>query len=652
MIKYLLIFFILTFVSTYSQDLDTLSVVSDSLIVDTLKVSSRDSLLISDSLKVDTVTVKPDTLAPIQISPLTEISHIIDKRNFLFYNYRYAGDFLRSFPLNFVKDLAFIGQPHETFIYGAGNGGISFMEDGVLWNNRFTNSLDLNHDQSEDIDSVEIVPSPRGFLYGPYNNPVTVNFIMRDFISPEPYTRIRYYEGPFSEAMIDVKFNAQVAKRWNLSFQVANRGADDRYINSEYSLWQANAKLKYFLYNSVNLTALYSYVDSEVGLNGGVDVDSIANLTGDINSVLYDNQFAPVVYPNRYQSVLNHNFGLRMQALPFDDAKADWSFYYKYGSDKVTNDLDTIVVRDKFENKIFGSTISYKQKVGIFSAQIYGNFEKNSLTTTYENDEVTTKATEFKYISVGGVLSANLFSGEFVPSIFYKYYNQNYTEFGKNYMNSNSGFGTDIYYKPLKNLALYAGYSIYNQFNFGDAKNFEVSAKYTTNNLFADLRYFDRKNFVPYSISIPHWTGIEIGLPSLDISGVGLLLNYKFWKLLIETNTSHYFNSEGYQSYSLPELQFTGGLYLNDMFFENNLYLKAGIIFYYTGALQSLANKIGIVEVEPSNKVDFSLAGEIKKVAIVYFIWENLLGNQYFITTYYPMPERNIRFGLSWELFN
>ena len=90
----------------------------------------------------------------------------------------------------------------------------------------------------------------------------------------------------------------------------------------------------------------------------------------------------------------------------------------------------------------------------------------------------------------------------------------------------------------------------------------------------------------------------------------------------------------------------------SDMFFENNLYLKAGIIFYYTGALQSLANKIGIVEVEPSNKVDFSLAGEIKKVAIVYFIWENLLGNQYFITTYYPMPERNIRFGLSWELFN
>jgi len=58
------------------------------------------------------------------------------------------------------------------------------------------------------------------------------------------------------------------------------------------------------------------------------------------------------------------------------------------------------------------------------------------------------------------------------------------------------------------------------------------------------------------------------------------------------------------------------------------------------------------VDVEPTNKLDFTLAGEIRGAAIFYFIWENLLGNQYYITPYYPMPERNIRFGLAWELFN
>ncbi len=68
---------------------------------------------------------------------------------------------------------------------------------------------------------------------------------MRDFLSPEPYTRIRYYEGPNGEAMIDGKFNAQIASRWNLSFQVTNRKTDETYKNTEFSIWQVNAKLKY-----------------------------------------------------------------------------------------------------------------------------------------------------------------------------------------------------------------------------------------------------------------------------------------------------------------------------------------------------------------------------------------------------------------------
>ena len=74
--------------------------------------------------------------------------------------------------------------------------------------------------------------------------------------------------------------------------------------------------------------------------------------------------------------------------------------------------------------------------------------------------------------------------------------------------------------------------------------------------------------------------------------------------------------------------------------------------FTYTGNLRASTTNFGIVDVEPSHKFDFSAAGEIREVAIVYFAWENLFNNQYFITPYYPMRERNIRFGLAWELFD
>ena len=75
-------------------------------------------------------------------------------------------------------------------------------------------------------------------------------------------------------------------------------------------------------------------------------------------------------------------------------------------------------------------------------------------------------------------------------------------------------------------------------------------------------------------------------------------------------------------------------------------------MFYYTGKNKVFTFENGLLEVPSSYKVDFTLVGEIQKVAIVYFTFENLLDNKYYITPYYPMPERNFRFGVAWELLN
>jgi len=100
-------------------------------------------------------------------------------------------------------------------------------------------------------------------------------------------------------------------------------------------------------------------------------------------------------------------------------------------------------------------------------------------------------------------------------------------------------------------------------------------------------------------------------------------------------------------------LLFTGGLYVNDFFFDDNLYLKTGFKFYYIGEISSAKYNTSLNRAtDPINRLDFILAGEIQKAAIVYFTWENLFNKQYYIYPYYPMPQRNIRFGLAWELFN
>jgi hypothetical protein len=647
MIKYLSTFLLVAVTSISSQTRDSLFNSSDSLLKDSTGVIvNTDSLVTYDSLGAE--KMKPDTLAPIQSKPLNESSEIIDKNTYLFYNYRYAGDFLRSFSFNFIEDYAFIGYPNESFIYGAGNNGISFLEDGVLWNNRYSNSLNLNNIQSEDIDSIEVIRSPRGFLFGPYNNSVSANFIMKDFLSPIPYTRIKYYEGPNGEAMIDGKFNAQIYKRWNLSFEVTNRGADSSYKNSEYSLWQANVKLKYFLSNSVNLTALYSYVKSKVGLNGGVDIDSIKKTTTDINSILYSPELAPVISPYRKENLSNHNFGLRLQAIPYRDANIELSLYYKYNLNETRDYIESLTKKYKYEVKTYGTNLNYVQNLGMFSARILGNWEKNKFNTSFESLDLTVNSFDYNYFSAAGILSLHLLDSTFVPSVFYKYFNQGYRYFGEDINSGNSGYGLDFLYKPLDEISLYTGYSIYGQDNHDDQKNFELGVKAETKNLLINVKYFDRENFYPYSLHNIPVPGQHRELPYKSIAGFGINLNYHFWKLLIETNTSHYFNKKDHISTVPPDVQFTGGIYLNNMFFEDNLYFKGGFIFYYTGKFKPDIS----IDVDPSNKLDFSLTGEIKKVAIVYFTWENLFNNQYYITPYYPMPERSIRFGVAWELFN
>ncbi|MBP1683293.1 MAG: hypothetical protein H6Q27_857, partial [Ignavibacteriaceae bacterium] len=151
--------FVLFSAFVFPQEMDSLLNQNIQTITDTNIVEINDTTAVSDTIV--TTKVKADTLVPIQGMPLTDVSTIINKRTFLFEQYRYTGDLLRSFSLNFTKDFGFVGYPNETFIYGVGSSGISYLQDGVFWNNRYTNSLDLNLIQSENIDSIEIVPSPR-----------------------------------------------------------------------------------------------------------------------------------------------------------------------------------------------------------------------------------------------------------------------------------------------------------------------------------------------------------------------------------------------------------------------------------------------------------------------------------------------------------
>ncbi len=645
----LLFIFLLLNVFLHSQNIDSLTIKKSPQI---LEQGKKDSVLTDTTSIFSTQKkiVKADTLLPLQQKPLFDGSYFISHKTIFHYDYRYAADLLREYPFTFVQDKGFIGQANQVFIYGAGAGGISFLQDGILYNDRFSNSLDLNNIQSEFVDSIEIIPSPRGFLYGISPNPVSVNFITKDYLSVTPYSRVKYYQGPSGEAFVDGLFSAMLVKDLNVSFDITNRSVDSSFGNSDFNIWQVKTRLKYFLSNSFNIVGTYVYIKSEKGLNGGINVDSIAKIDPAINNILYDNVTAPVNFPYRKEEYIQHYFNINLLSNAFKNFNGNLDFYFRFNQDKIY-DINSSISEEKNKNKIYGINFNQGYSNELFKISLLGNFEHiNYNTSTIENKIYAITNNNLNSLSLASIASLKLLNENLIPSVFYKYFNGK--DFYKGNMNLH-GLGADVTYKLDEKFKFYFGYSNYQIIQSSkNINNAEASINYSDKNTSLIFKAFNRNAALGASSSGTYLYDFK------NLTGFGLNIYYKFEQILVEASGEYYLNAKKNFENLMPDLNFIGGLYYKDILFHSNLNLKTGFVFYFTGeqnlpsiysshVLNYFDNKIS-----PSLKIDFTLVGQIRKVAIVYFTWENLLNNQYFITPFYPMPSRGIRFGIGWELFN
>ena len=653
LIKYLCAILIFSSTSiTFSQITDSIKI-HNVLNPDSIQVKA-DSLETKDSTLV---TAKRDSIVILHSSALSDKSFFVDRNKLQRMEYRYTGDYLRAFPFNFIKDLGFPGQPNETFLYGVGNSAINYLMDGISLNNRYHNSINLNLLQSENIDSVEIVPLPRGFLYGAYNNPVSVNFITRDFVTRQPYSRIRYYQGPDRETMLDGYFNLQISRKFIASFEITNRIVDSTFTNTDFSIWQGKLKLKYLLSNDVNIIATYNYNDYNAGYSGGVDVDSIRRAGGDVNNLLYDYSLAPVLYPNGKVKTLMHHPKLRFLIKPTGWLNTDASIFYIF-SENVKNDFTNQTV----DNKVYGLNLRNNASYKNFKFQLNIDYEKGNFKNYFYSPIGPvplnySQSNSFNYdlFSFAGIISTDIADGKLVPSLFYKlsqisgdidYLNRGSSD------NNSTGFGGDLTFKSADYLSFYFGYSLSNTYGNNDnSLSLEIGTNFKSDFFSAYLKYFINDyqySYNPFSYG-PSILSSYIRFGKVD--GLGANISINLWKLSLES-TSAYYHSLGDQLIGVPDFQTQTGLYYKDILFEKNLNLKTGLVISYTGKNNVFTAEHGLLEVPSSYKLDFTLAGEIQKVVVVYFLWQNLLNNNYYITPYYPMPSRSIRFGVAWELFN
>ncbi len=641
--KFALLLFIVSAGIIYPQ-------VKDSVYSDTTKAGVVDSVTADTTglLSTQKEIVKPDTVIPIYQRPFYSASTFIDRKEIDFLNYRYTGDLFEHFAVSFLRNYGFVGHPNELILYGTND--VSYLENGIYTNNRVSGYFNLNLMPSEMIDSIEVIPSPRGFFYGPLNNPISVNFIKRDIYSLKPYTRIKYYEGPSGEAFIDAVFNAIIFKDFTFTIDISNRKVDSTYSNSDFSIWQGEAHLKYLLSDDVNIIASYGYNDYNAGLNGGVNVDSIKQVTSNIDLLLYDELRAPVYYGFRRMNILQDNAGLRLFANPIPNSKTDLSIYYRFDKSELNNRADALNYPQRDKNKTVGALLRQNFNLAFADLKVIAQYEKTNSKLYIPSSNLDFNTS---YFTLAPVLSLNLIDSSIVPSVYYKI---------QNVSNGTSkvyhGLGADISLNLLDYLKLYGGYSIYKSINLSDnVSTIELSAKLSIDNLNLSADFINRSSSYLYVNPSLFTPGEEYYL-DLGTTQIGGNFSFKVWKILLEATA--YYDLSKHKSFgrlpditiASPKLKLTGGIYLDGYFFNDNLNLKTGFALnynsrqrvFYSGTENDLAGQF--------TTVDFTLMGEIQKAAIAYFTWENLFDETYYIVPYYPMFRRGIRFGVAWELFN
>lgn len=628
----------------------------------------KDSLLIQQiisdtTMNIDSTVIQRDSTVILNLSSPDNHSIFISRKDIVKSNYRFAGDLLIDYPFAFQRDYGFVGYPNEVTMFGVGNSFINWMSDGISNNERLSNSFNLNLIQTEDIDSIEIIPLTRGYLYSSYMNPVTLNFITRDFIPPRPYSRIRYIQGPDREASVDVNFHALLSKNFLFSFDISNRIKDSTFRNTEFSLWQVKTKLKYFFSNQINILATYYYNDYKLGFNGGIDVDSITKITSDVNSILYDNFLAPVKYPNGELNTLQHFPKVSLLTNFFSWLKSDLNIYYRYSKYDERADFQKNIKED-----IYGFSFPNKIIVKNFEFNLLFDYENIKQIVEVIDDRIVPLGdliynNERKIFSVGGILTARLLENKLNVSFFYKHsgFQEKYysnvlinklvvSDLTYNSNFNNSGTGADVSFKINNNLKLYAGSSFLNKYSADDSKEsllFQAGLSYENEFLSANALYFI--NEYDYR---PNYTPLFMQLNSSgDVDGLGLSIKAKYKFVLLESQNAKYNPRSNNMLSGLPDWNSRTGFYFNDYLFNNNLDLKAGVVLTYTGKQNYLLfnNRI---EVPAVTRIDFTVAGEIRKAAIVYFVIENIFDKKYYLTPYYPMPERNFRFGIAWEFLD
>jgi outer membrane cobalamin receptor len=620
-----------------------------------------------------------DSLAPLK--PFETASTILSTRDSLnviqrtkirWGDYGYLGDLLWEIPGAFVRDLGSVGQPSQLTLRGLGWHEVAVLVDGRPVNEPLTGTANLNLFPIQGIKKIEYQTGVRAFLYGFNGTGGTLNIATEDFYINRPYSRIRYSEGGYSFLSTDGIFSQNLTRRINFSAGFQRRTLEGRFPNSNYDAWNLRVKLRYIPSNHVNLVVSEVYNRTEVGLNGGV------NLMNTPPAYVFDELQATVASTDSYEKVHRHDLTATLGLRWLDDSTvvSRATAYYshnlrEYRDEENRPDPNGIFIQSDHRTSWYGLKLSQEFQKWGHEIRLGAEIQQRKDTESQNigvRDETAASLTGEVELKVGPIK----------PAIFGRYDRYRGDSFGS--------YGADANWAVLPWLSVFGGYSasyrtptIQELYWQGEGLTSDVREEESHELLEAGIlahlydmlefraAYFHRR--IADVIVSEYQGGEMLGVfpqgvlqndPERTITGfdgrlalkAGPVLARGTWTLL--TQPANYPWERIY-----PEFFISGEIAYRQLLFQDHLDLRVGLRGkFFTSNFGEQFNPETMIyvqntraELNQQGSVDLLLVGRIGR-AYIHVILENVTGEQYMLSPFYPMPPRKIRFGIEWEFLD
>jgi hypothetical protein len=633
-------------------------------------------------------------------------AHKMSGDSMLLVKHSNAEDLLTSNPGIMTFGLGNFLQPSWSGRLGSQPSQTMLMQNGIPLVDWYSGGVMEMMVHPDDAEAAVLVPMHQSFFrYA--GSMFAADFPGRDWDSPHPYSRIRHEEGPYGLLATFVLFNQNTSESSNLHFSftrntigysTSNNTA--RYANERSEYWNVDVSWQYRPSESWSLWFRDQYYDQTTLEYGGISGWRIENgsfVYPPSSTIFADTAFDPILATtadgslkldhvvNTISAKAEHDWtGTRGHVSSFEILYAGSRRRVSDDLDQVSSDAGYSQLDDDIRWKALDVKLNHRSDISLFRLSLSAGLQRLSLegVRPFFKEDVWNG-------NMGAMLSTGL-AGTTL-SIF----GRNDVMFGQN----TTGFGVTVEDTNIAGMKLWAGGSVYSRpFSYlektsavrdycatetGNYDNrldkflvLEAGMSGSTGPLLFDLHAAWRKvqqyrllSTVIERDTVPARFGMlmSYGDWGHDILGVDARLQYRFWLINLEASAAYTSVLSGTHTGTFaiaPEFAGSVSVYVREQLIKETLDIKAGAsMSYNTTYSPTWYNpRAGLFLISPCEVTgkDFTKAGvldlflfaTIKRTATIHIILANALDTKYITTSFYPMSDRHIRFGVDWAFLD